>query len=32
MHEVREFSGHAEIRTTEVYFIRNEEGAKTAAR
>ena len=23
MHEVREFAGHADIRTTEVYFIRS---------
>jgi hypothetical protein len=22
MHEVREFAGHADIRTTEVYFVR----------
>jgi integrase/recombinase XerD len=27
MHEVREFAGHADIRTTEVYFIRREEDA-----
>jgi site-specific recombinase XerD len=32
MHEVREFAGHADIRTTEVYFIRNEEDAEVAAR
>ena len=23
MHEVREFAGHADIRTTEVYFVRS---------
>ena len=27
MHEVREFAGHADIRTTEVYFVRREEVA-----
>src|SRR5512144_1416341 len=32
MHEVREFAGHADIRTTEVYFIRKEEDAELAAR
>jgi site-specific recombinase XerD len=32
MHEVREFAGHADIRTTEVYFIRREEDAELAAR
>jgi site-specific recombinase XerD len=32
MHEVREFAGHADIRTTEVYFIRKEEDADVAAR
>jgi len=32
MHEVREFAGHADIRTTEVYFIRKEEYAEVAAR
>jgi integrase/recombinase XerD len=32
MHEVREFAGHADIRTTEVYFIRREEDAEVAAR
>jgi integrase/recombinase XerD len=31
-HEVREFAGHADIRTTEVYFVRREEGAEVAAR
>jgi site-specific recombinase XerD len=32
MHEVRELAGHADIRTTEVYFIRKEEDAEVAAR
>ncbi len=32
MHEVREFAGHADIRTTELYFVRREEDAETAAR
>ncbi len=32
MHEVREFAGHAYIRTTELYFIRKEEDAEVAAR
>ena len=32
MHEVREFAGHADIRTTEVYFVRKEEDAEVAAR
>ena len=32
MHEVREFAGHADIRTTELYFIRKEEEAEVAAR
>jgi site-specific recombinase XerD len=32
MHEVREFAGHADIRTTEVYFVRREEDAEMAAR
>jgi integrase len=32
MHEVREFAGHADIRTTEVYFIRKEEDTEVAAR
>ena len=31
MHEVREFAGHADIRTTEVYFIQKEEDAEVAA-
>ena len=25
MHEVREFAGHSDIRTTELYFVRKEE-------
>jgi integrase len=32
MHEVREFAGHADIRTTEVYFVRCAEDAEVAAR
>ena len=32
MHEVREFAGHADIRTTEVYFVRKEEDAEVTAR
>ena len=32
MHEVREFAGHADIRTTEVYFVWKEEDAEVAAR
>ncbi len=32
MHEVREFAGHADIRATEVYFVRKEEDAEVAAR
>jgi site-specific recombinase XerD len=32
LHEVREFAGHSDIRTTEVYFIRREEDAEVAAR
>ena len=32
MHKVREFAGHADIRTTEVYFVRKEEDAEVAAR
>jgi hypothetical protein len=31
MHEMREFAGHADIRTTEVYFVRKEEDAEVAA-
>jgi len=32
MHEVREFASPADIRTTELYFIRKEEDAEVAAR
>ena len=32
MHEVREFAGHADIRTTELYYQRREEDAESAAR
>jgi integrase/recombinase XerD len=32
MHEVREFSGHSDIRTTELYYLRREEDAELAAR
>ncbi len=32
LHEVREFAGHSDIRTTEVYFVRKEEDAEVAAR
>jgi hypothetical protein len=32
LHEVREFAGHSDIRTTEVYFVRREEDAEVAAR
>jgi hypothetical protein len=32
LHEVREFAGHNDIRTTEVYFVRREEDAEVAAR
>jgi hypothetical protein len=32
LHEVREFAGHADIRTTEVYLVRREEDAEAAAR
>ena len=32
MHEVREFAGHSDIRTTELYFARKEEDAEMAAR
>jgi hypothetical protein len=32
MREVREFAGLADIRTTEVYFVRKEEDAEVAAR
>jgi hypothetical protein len=29
---VREFAGHADVRMTEVYFVRREEDAEVAAR
>lgn len=32
MHEVREFAGHSDIRTTELYFVRKEEDGEMAAR
>jgi integrase/recombinase XerD len=32
MHEVREFAGHSDIRTTELYCVRKEEDAEVAAR
>src|SRR6478752_5308391 len=32
MHEVREFAGHSDIRTTELYFVRKEQDAEVAAR
>jgi hypothetical protein len=32
LHEVREFAGHADIRTAEVYFLREEEDDEMAAR
>jgi integrase len=32
MHEVREFAGHSDIRTTELYFVRKEEDGEVAAR
>jgi site-specific recombinase XerD len=32
MHEVREFAGHGDIRTTELYFVRKEQDAEMAAR
>src|SRR3954470_7823276 len=32
MHEVGEFAGHTDIRTTELYFARREEDAEVAAR
>jgi site-specific recombinase XerD len=32
MHEVREFAGHSDIRTTDLYFARREEDAERAAR
>ncbi len=32
MHEVREFAGHSDNRTTELYFVHKEEDAEVAAR
>ena len=32
MHQVLEFAGHADIRTTELYFVRKEEDAEVVAR
>jgi integrase/recombinase XerD len=32
MHEVREFAGHSDIRTTELYFARHSDDAEAAAR
>ena len=32
MHEVREFAGHSDIRTTELYYQRRDEDAEVAAR
>jgi hypothetical protein len=32
LHEAREFAGHSDISTTELYFVRKEEDAKVAAR
>ena len=32
MHEVREFAGHSDIRTTELYFVRRGEDGEMAAR
>ena len=32
VHEVRELAGHADIRITELYFVRKEEDAEVAAR
>ena len=32
MHEVREFAGHSDIRTTELYYARRDEDAESAAR
>ena len=32
LHEVRELAGHADVRTTELYFIRKEQDAERAAR
>lgn len=32
LHEVRELAGHADVRTTELYFVRHERDAERAAR
>jgi site-specific recombinase XerD len=32
LHEAREFAGHSDIRTTELYFVRRDEDAERAAR
>lgn len=32
LHEVRELAGHADVRTTELYFVRKDEDAERAAR
>jgi integrase len=32
MHEVREFAGHSDIRTTDLYFTRRDDDAEKAAR
>jgi integrase len=32
MHEVREFAGHSDIRTTELYYARRDDDAESAAR
>ena len=32
MHEVREFAGHSDIRTTELYFVRKEDAEMAARR
>jgi hypothetical protein len=32
MHEVREFAGQSDIRTTELYFVCKEEDGEVAAR
>jgi hypothetical protein len=32
MHEVREFAGHSDIRTTDLYFTRRDHDAEKAAR
>jgi hypothetical protein len=32
MHEVRELAGHSDIRTTELYFVRKQDGDMAARR